>query len=165
MGSDLELGDSEVTVRIPPRHGFTIDSTQRNSSNMVDIGESRKDTTAETFRLPVYDEWHNSRIALSVCTTTCDPIHAIALSADGRFLAIGNDGGNVEVRALCYELRSNSKWILGTLYWARIGKIEGFHDRSGNSQSSLAPFKPTSSFYRMWKWQHLFAGVRFSRGK
>lgn len=74
-------------------------------SNMpaVDIGESRKDTTAESFTLAVYDEWHNSRVALSVCTTTCDPVHAIALSADGRFLAIGNDGGNVEVRALCYK--------------------------------------------------------------
>jgi hypothetical protein len=52
--------------------------------------------TGETFKLATYDDWHNTRLRASFPVTN-DPIHAMALSADGRLLAIGNDEGNLEV--------------------------------------------------------------------
>ena len=74
-------------------------SWSRTSNSMVDIGESRKETAAQTFTLAVYDDWYNSRVSSLFPITAYEPIHAMAMSVDGRFLAIGNDGGRLEVCA------------------------------------------------------------------
>lgn len=48
------------------------------------------------FKLASYDSSLNSRIAMTFPVTR-DPVHAMALSIDGKLLAIGNDAGRLEV--------------------------------------------------------------------
>lgn len=53
-------------------------------------------STSTAFKLASYDSSLNSRVALTFPVTR-DPVHAMALSNDGKLLAIGNDGGRLEV--------------------------------------------------------------------
>jgi hypothetical protein len=59
-------------------------------------------TGGTTFKLASYDNSLNSRVAMTfpVHVTRDDPVHAIALSNDGNLLAIGNDGGRLEVSSI-----------------------------------------------------------------
>ena len=48
------------------------------------------------FALPHYDSSLNSRVSLTLAGPR-DDVHAMQLSPDGKFLALGNEGGSLEV--------------------------------------------------------------------
>ena len=48
------------------------------------------------FKLALFDGSHNTRIGMTFSVTR-DSVYSIALSGDGKLLAIGNDGGRLEV--------------------------------------------------------------------
>jgi hypothetical protein len=52
--------------------------------------------TAAGAELSPYDDSFNSRISLTLSGLR-DPVYAMQLSPDGKYLALGNEGGNLEV--------------------------------------------------------------------
>jgi hypothetical protein len=76
------------------------------------------------FEFPHYDSSLNTRVSTTLVGPR-DAVYAMHLSPDGKFLALGNDGGSLEVRirsCKCQGQCSLKYSILDSQDRARLGK-------------------------------------------
>ena len=108
------------------------------------------------FELPGYSSSLNSRVS-STLVGPRDDVHAMQLSPDGKFLALGNDGGNLEVGALFMQASSQCSLkysILDSQNRARLGKSTGLWRKDQNSGCILASIRRKDSLHWMWQWKY-----------
>ena len=106
------------------------------------------------FEFPHYDSSLNTRVSTTLVGPR-DAVYAMHLSPDGKFLALGNDGGSLEVRSTLFMQVSRSV-LIEVLYtrFARqsqagkeyesmkkgpiFGLYLGIHQKKGRSSLDVA---------------------------
>ena len=69
-----------------------------------------------------YEDSFGSRVTLTLSGLR-DPVHAIQLSPDGKYLALGNDGGNLEVYLFTHDQVCHYiNYALDSRYGAWLGE-------------------------------------------
>jgi hypothetical protein len=79
------------------------------NSDPVNDSETVRDLPS-AFKLPSYDRSYNSRVVLNFPVTR-DPVYALALSVDGKLLAVGNDAGRLEVSFPHQLMYSSARYL------------------------------------------------------